>query len=230
MEGIADGRGLLLGSNIAFDDADRQAVANALTEHTFLKPLLEYGFRFGYYSLTCAGKPFYRVYLVFPADLQEDARYEGIDGYLDAFLFSPEVVAFLDAGNCLALIDTAANGMPTGSSIEWAAALYLFWITEKRSFGQDVGPVPFPPYHQPASLFTYNALEEVSIEHYLWREESVAYWQVTLGPLRRGKLLATLCSEVFTLFVLAMALPLREGKTNILRAFWTALQRIQAPQ
>jgi hypothetical protein len=231
MEVITDGIGVLLGSNIAFDGTDRQTAADALAEHVFLKPLLGYGFRFGYYVLPSAGMSLYRVYLVFPADIADihDAKYEAIGGDLDAFLFSPEVVAFLDAGKCFALIDTAANRMPTGSFIEWAGALYLFWTTEKRSFGQDTSPVPFPPYHQPASLFTYNALEEASIEHHVGREKSVAYWQVTLESFEKGALLANMCSDVFQLFTLAMALPLCERKTKILSEFWVRVQSMQAP-
>jgi len=63
----------------------------------------------------------------------------------------------------------------------------------------------------------------------VWREESVAYWQVTLGSFEKGELLANMCSDVFHLLVLAMALPFSESKTNILREFWATLQQIQAP-
>jgi len=38
-----------------------------------------------------------------------------------------------------------------------------------------------------------------------------------------------MCSDVFHLLVLAMALPFSESKTNILREFWATLQQIQAP-
>lgn len=230
MEVITDGIGLLLGRNIAFDDADRQAAANALAEHAFLKPLRRYGFRFGYYSLTVAGMPFYRVYLVFPVEMHDETKYEGIGECLEVFLSSPDVVAFLDVDMLVALIDTTANAMPGGSSIEWAGALYLVWVTENRSFGQKVDPVPFPPYAQPASLLTYNALEEASIEHHVWGEESVAYWQAALGTFEKGKLLASICSDMFTLFVLAMALPFSESKTKMLKEFWATVQQLQAPQ
>ena len=230
MEVITDGIGFLLGSNIGVDDTDKQAAANALAEHVLLQPLLGYGFRFGYYPLTFAGMPFYRVYLMFPAEIHEYTRYEGIDEYLDAFLYSQEVVTFLDSGVFFAFIETRTSGMSQGSSLEWAGALYLFWITAHRSMGQEIDPIPLPPYHQPAFLVTYNILEEVSLEQRLWREKTVTYWQMMVSHFKKGKILAAMGHDMFSLFVLAMAFPFSESKTNVLREFWATLQHIQDPQ